>query len=68
MDEIKFSTGQAVMVPATIRAAVVQDGKVYYEVDVLGWRVPQENIETSATAVSAAAMRQLEENIRARWM
>lgn len=68
MDEIKFSTGQVVMVPATIRAAVVQDGRIYYEVDVLDWRVPQENIEISAKAINAAAMRQLEENIRARWM
>lgn len=68
MDEIKFSTGQVVMVPAMIRAAVVQDGRIYYEVDVLDWRVPQENIEISAKAINAAAMRQLEENIRARWM
>lgn len=65
--ETKYTTGQAVMVPAVVREALEIDGQIFYRVDLLDYNVPERDIEESTKAISAQAMRELEENLRGRW-
>ena len=40
----KYNTGQAILIPATIRSAKEVNGKVLYDVDVESWDIPEDNI------------------------
>lgn len=61
----KYDTGQAVMIPAVIRAAREVNGVIFYDVDTWSWDgVREEDIEISEKAVSAMAMRELERKLR----
>ena len=40
----KYNTGQAILIPATIRSAKEVNGKVLYDVDVESWDIPEDTI------------------------
>lgn len=55
----KYTTGQAVMIPATIRSAEERDGKIIYRVDTNDWEgIPEDQIVLND---QAAAMRTFRE-------
>lgn len=58
----KYNTGDVVMVPATIRGAMTEGDKVVYEVET-DWRVPEEYVEESRTAVLYEAFKTLNEGL-----
>lgn len=64
----KYTTGQTVLIPAVIRSAREDNGKIIYEIDADTWRgVPEEQIivddAVSANAVFDRAMRQMARDI-----
>ena len=60
----KYTTGDAVMVPAVINGAAEVDGQIRYDVNLLNWSVPEDQVEVSSTAIAAKALRDLAEEIR----
>lgn len=66
--QTKYTTGQAILIPAVIRSAREENGKVIYEIDVDIWRgVPEDDIvidkEASARAAFNKAMNELSRDI-----
>lgn len=64
----KYSTGQAVLIPAVIRSAREQNGEIVYDVDFESWNgVPESDIivddKVSAKAAYDKAMTQLSRDI-----
>ena len=54
----KYNTGQAVLIPATIRSAEEVNGKIIYTVDANTWDgIPEEAIVVNNDADSQAAMK-----------
>ena len=53
----KFNTGQAVLIPATIRNAREENNQIIYEVDVNVWEgIPEKNIIINEEAETQRAM------------
>ncbi len=66
--QTKYTTGQAILIPAVIRSAREENGKVIYEVDADTWRgVSEDDIvidkEASARAAFNKAMNELSRDI-----
>lgn len=56
--ETKYTTGQAVLIPATIRSAEEIDGKIIYRVDAETWEgIPEDAIIINENAESQLAMK-----------
>ena len=54
----RYNTGQAVLIPATIRSAEEVNGKIIYRVDANTWDdIPEEAIVVNNDADSQAAMK-----------
>ena len=53
--QTKYTTGQAILIPAVIRSAREENGKVIYEVDVDTWRVSEDDIVIDKEASARAA-------------
>ena len=54
----KYNTGQAVLIPATIRSAEEINGKIIYRVEAETWEgIPEDAIIVNNDADSQAAMR-----------
>lgn len=54
----RYSTGQSVLIPATIRSAEEVDGKIIYQVDADIWDgIPEEAIVVNEEAEKLNAMR-----------
>ena len=53
----KYSTGQAILIPATIRSAKEQNGKIIYDVDANTWDgIPEDAIIVDENAEAQRAM------------
>lgn len=68
--QTKYTTGQAVLIPATIRNASEVNGQIIYNVDADPWEgIPENAIvidqNASARANFDAAFRELNNNLRA---
>ena len=68
--QTKYTTGQAVLIPATIRNASEVNGQIIYSVDADPWEgIPENAIvideNASARASFDAAFRELNNNLRA---
>lgn len=66
--QTKYTTGQAILIPAVIRSAREENGKVIYDVDADTWRgIPEDDIivdkEASARAAFNKAMNKLSKEI-----
>lgn len=64
----KYTTGQAILIPAKIRAVEERDGAIFYKVDTDIWEgIPEEQIvvddKVSARAAFNKAMTQLSREI-----
>ena len=56
--QTKYNTGQAILIPATIRSAREINGQIIYEVDANTWNgIPEEAIIVDDNAESQRAMR-----------
>lgn len=56
--QTKYNTGQAILIPATIRSAREIDGQIIYDVDANTWDgIPEEAIIVDDNAESQRAMR-----------
>ena len=56
--QTKYNTGQAVLIPATIRSAREIDGQIIYDVEANTWDgIPEEAIIVNDDAESQRAMR-----------
>ena len=56
--QTKYNTGQAILIPATIRAAREIDGQIVYDVDANTWKgIPENAIIVNDNAESQRAMR-----------
>ena len=56
--QTKYNTGQAILIPATIRSAREIDGQIIYNVDANTWDgIPEEAIIVNDNAESQRAMR-----------
>ena len=54
----KYTTGQAVLIPATIRSAEEQNGQIIYHVDADPWEgIPEASIIVDERAETQRAMR-----------
>lgn len=54
--QTKFTTGQAILIPAVIRSAREINGKIIYEVDVNTWEgIPEDAIIVDNEASARAA-------------
>lgn len=54
----RYSTGQSVLIPATIRSAEEVDGKIIYQIDANFWDgIPEEAIVVNEEAEKLNAMR-----------
>lgn len=54
--QTKFTTGQTILIPAVIRSAREENGKIIYEVSADYWDgVPEENVVIDNEASSRAA-------------
>lgn len=54
--QTKFTTGQTILIPAVIRAAREENGKIIYEVNADYWDgIPEENVVIDNEALSRAA-------------
>lgn len=52
----KYTTGQQVFIPGTIRSAREENGQIIYEVDTGSWRgVPEQNILVDSAASAKVA-------------
>lgn len=57
----KFTTGDAVMIPAKIRTAKEKNGQIFYDVDAETWEVPENAVSAGEKADALAAFaRELE--------
>lgn len=66
--ETKFSTGDAVLIPATIRNASEKNGQIYYQVDADIWDgIPEGSIVKSEKAEAAVAMKAFVDTITEKW-
>lgn len=55
--QTKYNTGQAVLIPATIRSAREENGQIIYEVDAETWKgIPEDAIIVNESAESQRAM------------
>lgn len=55
--QTKYNTGQAILIPATIRSAREIDGQIIYDVDVNTWEgIPEDAIIVNENAESQRAM------------
>lgn len=53
----KYNTGQAILIPATIRSARGENGKIIYEVDAETWQgIPEDAIIVNDNAETQRAM------------
>lgn len=53
----KYSTGQAILIPATIKSAKEQNGKIIYDVDADTWDgIPEDAIIVDENAEAQRAM------------
>ena len=53
----KYNTGQAILIPATIRSAREENGKIIYEVDADTWQgIPEDAIIVNDNAETQRAM------------
>ena len=53
----KYSTGQAILIPATIKSAKEQNGKIIYDVDADTWDgIPEDVIIVDENAEAQRAM------------
>ena len=56
--QTKYNTGQAILIPATIRSAREIDGQIIYDVDAYIWDgIPENEIIVNDNAESQRAMR-----------
>ena len=56
--QTKYNTGQAILIPATIRSAREIDGQIIYDVDANTWEgIPEDAIIVNENAESQRAMR-----------
>lgn len=56
--QTKYNTGQAILIPATIRSAREENGTIIYEVDANTWEgIPEDAIIVNADAEVQRAMR-----------
>lgn len=56
--QTKYNTGQAILIPATIRSAREIDGQIIYDVDANTWDgIPENAIIVNDNAESQRAMR-----------
>lgn len=56
--QTKYNTGQAILIPATIRSAREIDGQIIYDVDANTWEgIPENAIIVNDNAESQRAMR-----------
>lgn len=56
--QTKYNTGQAILIPATIRSAREIDGQIIYDVDANTWNgIPENAIIVDDNAESQRAMR-----------
>ena len=56
--QTKYTTGQAVLIPATITTAEERDGKIIYHVEANIWDgIPEDAVIANENAQSQAAMR-----------
>ena len=56
--QTKYNTGQAILIPATIRSAREIDGQIIYDVDANTWDgIPENAIIVNDNAESQKAMR-----------
>ena len=56
--QTKYNTGQAILIPATIRSAREIDGQIIYDVDANTWDgIPEEAIIVNENAETQRAMR-----------
>ncbi len=54
----KYTTGQAILIPATIRSAEERDGQIIYHVDAETWEgVPEAAVIVDERAEAQRAMR-----------
>lgn len=62
--ETKYSTGQAILIPATIRAAREENGVIIYEVDTNHWDgIPEDAIVIDDNASARKAFNKELENM-----
>ena len=55
--QTRYNTGQAVLIPATIRSAREENGQIIYEVDAETWKgIPEDAIIVNESAESQRAM------------
>lgn len=55
--QTKYNTGQAILIPATIRSAREIDGQIIYDVDANTWDgIPEDAIIVNENAESQRAM------------
>lgn len=60
----KYTTGQAVLIPATIRSAEERDGQIIYHVDAETWEgVPEAAVIVDERAEAQRAMRTFMDSI-----
>jgi len=53
----KYNTGQAILIPATIRSAREEDGRIIYDVDTETWQgIPEDAIIVDERAEAQRAM------------
>ena len=58
----KYTTGQAVLIPATIRSAEEQNGQIIYHVEADTWEgIPEDAIVINENAQSQRAMQAFRE-------
>lgn len=54
----KYTTGQAILIPAKIRSAEERDGKIIYQVDAELWEgIPEDAVVVDENATKAEAMK-----------
>jgi len=64
----KYTTGQSVLIPATIETAEERDGKIIYQVHADTWEgVPEDAILVNEDAEIQNAMQTFIDSMRQRW-
>jgi len=66
--ETKFSTGDAVLIPAIIRNASEKDGQIFYQVDADIWEgIPEGSIVKNEKTEAAIAMKAFADSFSEKW-
>ena len=66
--ETKFSTGDAVLIPAKITNASEKDGQIFYQVDADIWEgIPEDSIVKNEKSEAAVAMKAFVDTITEKW-